>query len=315
MEILTIIHSRKIEYIPIIYEFADKAESHILFYDHADKQYAVEIKASIEQFQEKKGFISKIEMIEVDEDSKNDMQKITQRFRNDNPNLYLNGAGADTALFTVLSSIVLSHHGKVIAYDKEDNSYNLIAQNGFTSQKIQKSMKIEDFVMLMGDELLEEVAQEKILKREDALELLFSDAKQMFKVRHLLKINKKIELKGRYLDILKALKDLDIVDKNYKLRGQDGFVRFGYLFEDFVYLQLIKFAFDDVKVGVKIRFDKQQVENQNIEVSNEFDILVIKENKIGFVECKLGDSLEPLHTIYKSDSIWIILVKIVPVLL
>ena len=102
---------------------------------------------------------------------------------------------------------------------------------------------------------------------------------------------------------MEALKTLGIVNHDYLLNGQEGFVRFGFLFESFVYLHVKNFDFDDIKVGAKIRFDEEQVNTTNIDVVNEFDILTIKNNKIGFIECKIGDSHDPLGTIYKSDSI------------
>jgi len=305
MELLTIVHADKTELIPIIYEFLGKVERHILFYDQAslDEELAFELKSSIEKLNEKYGFSVIVKMIKIDEDSKKDMERISKAFEGNRENLYLNGAGADTALFTVLSSIVLRQGGKVVAYDRDDNSYNLITANGFSNEKIEHNMKIDDFLTLMGEELLEECDKKGIVERKEAVELLFGDAKRMFKVRYLLKTRKTKELKKRYEKVMKALKTLEIVDENDVIKGQEGFVRFGYLFEEFVYLQLEGFTFDDIKVGAKIRFDKGQVQRRNIEVTNEFDILLIKENKIGFIECKMGDSSDPLGTIYKSDSI------------
>jgi len=122
-------------------------------------------------------------------------------------------------------------------------------------------------------------------------------------VRFLLKQRKTKELKQSYPEMVKALTLLEIVDEQGVMNGQEGFVRFGYLFEDFIYLALRAFDFDDIKVGAKIRFDEQQVKRHHIEITNEFDILTIKNNKIGFIECKMGDSLDPLSTIYKSDSV------------
>ena len=164
-------------------------------------------------------------------------------------------------------------------------------------------MNIEDFLMLMGENLLSEHPKEKILKHRKELELLFSNVKRMFNIRFLLKKHQTKKLKERFGNILEALKVLNVVDSDYKIKGQEGFVLFGYLFEEFIYLKLEKFDFDDIKVGVRIRFDQQQVENHSIEIINEFDILTIKDNKIGFIECKIGDSHDPLATVYKSDSI------------
>jgi len=305
MEILTIVHSRRTDYLPIIYEFAKKITRHILFYDHdvVDKAYATELKNSIERFNAKYNLSPEIKMIEIDEDSKKDMQQIAEVFKGKSEDIYLNGLGADVALFTVLSSIILSNDGKVIAYDSKDNSYNLITKNGFTNREIERSMNIEDFLLLMGEELLFENSKEEIEKNQEVLELLFSDVKALFNIRFLLKNRKTKELKSRYSKFLNALERLKIVDEKGIIRGQEAFVRFGYLFEDFIYLQLKQFDFDDIKVGAKIRFDEQQVKRRQIEVTNEFDILIIKNNKIGFIECKIGDSLDPIHTIYKSDSV------------
>lgn len=302
MKLVTIVHSQKIEYIPIIYEFFQKTKQHILVFDQDDRFFADELKNSLNKLNLKYKMKIEIILIEIDEDSKKDMQQTSKVFKGENIEIYLNGAGADTALFTVISSLILNKHGKVIAYDKEDNSYNTVTQNGFSNQKIENNMHLEDFLILMGEELISESPKEKILEHKEELELLFGDPKRMFKVRFLLKHRKTKELKKRYSKIMEALKTLDIVDENDQIKGH-GFVHFGILFEEFVYLQLKDFEFDDIKVGAKIRFDKYQVEQNNIEVSNEFDILIINENKIGFIECKIGDSSDPLSTIYKSDSI------------
>jgi hypothetical protein len=303
LTLITIVHKQKDDYIPMIYEFKEQIEQHVLCYDENDSVVADEMQLSIEKLNHKYSLSSKIKMIKIDEDSKNDLQNTTRLFKENNKTNYLNGAGADTALFIVLSSSILQNNGQVIAYDKEDNSYNLISKNGFLNKHIENNMHLEDFLILMGEELIGECSKETTLQHKEELELIFGDTKRMFKVRFLLKNRKTKELKKRYSKIMEALKTLDIVDENDQIKGQEGFVHFGILFEKFVYLQLKAFEFDDIKVGAKIRFDKDQVAQRNIEVTNEFDILTINENKIGFIECKIGDSSDPLSTIYKSDSI------------
>jgi len=305
MKLVTIISSKKIEFVPIIYEFLDKVKKHIIIFDHAkrEKIYAKELKRSIEKLNQHYNVTSDIVMLEIDEDSKRDMQHIDTVVQRGSDEIYLNGAGADVALFTILSSIVLRADGKVVAYDKEDNSYNLITKNGFVNNKIEHNMSIEDFLTLMGEEILEEVDQKEIIHHKDVLNQLFLDTKRVFKVRKLLVKNRTEELKKRYPKVLDALQILGVVDDKYIMRRQGGLVEFGYLFEKFIFLQLSSFDFDDIKTGVKIRFDVTQVERSGIDVTNEFDILVIKNNRLGFIECKLGSSLDPIGTIYKSDSI------------
>ena len=80
---------------------------------------------------------------------------------------------------------------------------------------------------------------------------------------------------------------------------KNNFVKtsFGKLFEYFIYLKLIEYDFDDIKIGVNLAFD------DNLEVVNEFDILAIKNNHIYTIECKLGTASEASSVIYKLDSL------------
>lgn len=304
MEIITIAHSGKSLLIPIIYEFFKEAKKHIIIYDEAkkDEEYALELKKSIENLNKKYGINNKIEMLKIDEDNQEDMQTIAKIFAESSCELYLNGAGADSALLTVLSAIVLKNGGKALAYDAEDNSYNLISKDKFSNKKIKNSMNIEDYLILMGDELVSEINKKKIEKNKAYLLELFSDIKRVFKVRHLIKNKKLTELK-KYKSEIVALEALGIVDKRGQLSGKDAYAKFGQLFEEYIFLRLEKLDFDDLKVGAIIRFDKKEAEKKKIEVQNEFDILLIKNNRLGFIECKFGSSFEPLGIIYKSDSI------------
>ncbi len=303
MELITIVHSRKTAYIPMIYHFFTQTTQHYLVYDQADRNYAIELQSAIEQLNKHKNYNSKILLIEVDEDCKSDMQRITQRFTKICDEVYLNGGCGDLAIVIVLSNTILTHHGHVIAYDIEDNSYNLISQKGFTHIKTENTMSIYEFLLLMGDTIVEERSKIDIESNEEALNIVFDDMKMMFKVRNLLRNSEYKNLSKSYPKQIKALQKLGVVDENFFLKGQEGFSSFGYLFEQFVYLRLKCFDFDDIKVGVKIRFDQKQAEREKIEVINEFDILVIKNNKIGFIECKIGDPSDPLNTVYKSDSV------------
>ncbi len=223
MKLVTIVSSKKIEFIPIIYEFLKEVTEHIIIFDQAcsDTHYAKELKVSLKKILKHYGLTSKITMLEIDEDSKKDMQHIATKIVATAPDIYLNGAGADIALFTVLSATILQNRGHVIAYDNEDNSYNLISQQGFTNSKIKRNMSIEDFLMLMGEEILEEVDQERIIDHQEALNQLFADTKQMFSLRVLLKQGKQEELKTRYPHLLNPLKQLGVVDDGYMLQGGD----------------------------------------------------------------------------------------------
>ncbi len=92
-----------------------------------------------------------------------------------------------------------------------------------------------------------------------------------------------------------------MIDSHY--RGLKQISYFGILFEEFTYLKLLGYDFDDIKVGAVLLFDSIEDEPNDIKIFNEFDILAIKENHIYTIECKLGDNISPQDIIYKSDSL------------
>jgi hypothetical protein len=77
----------------------------------------------------------------------------------------------------------------------------------------------------------------------------------------------------------------------------------GVYFEQFIFLYMDQFDFDDIKCGIKIAFEREKESERDIVVSNEFDILTIKDNRIGLVECKIGDKFKTVETVYKSDAL------------
>jgi hypothetical protein len=305
MELMTIIHRQKMDYLPIIYAFSSQITKHIIIYDDAEEEsmIAKEVVSSLKAFHTSYDLSTEIELVEIDEDSKQEIQKVIKQFEG-NQKLVLNGTGADSALLIVLSSLVLRNKGRVFSYDKVDNTYNIITEDGFTNHKIEKNMTLEVCLLLMGESIQGEINQDKMMKNAPEILSVFSDIPQMFKIRHLLKTKRSNELLQKYPRLLESLKRLSILDNQYHLQGNEAFVRFGELFEAFIYLKLREyFVFDDIKVGVRICFDKKGSSQERIEIVNEFDILLIHQNKIGFIECKLGDSHTPLETVYKSDSI------------
>jgi len=300
MDLITIVHPNKDDYIPVIFEFKDKVNRHILVYDKADSKYANELKKAIRDIEKIYNLNSQIDTIQIDEDSKIDLLKTIKNLKVSN-NTYLNGSGADIALFVFLSSYVLQNSGKVLAYDIADNSYNIITKNGFENIKIKNLMNIDDYVIMHNDYIESSVDILPLLKYKDRLELLFSDVSKLYKVYRLIKFRDILELEFNYKELAQALIDLNIIDSNYNLKVANNFL--GYLLEKYILLNVIDFDFDDVKYNTIIIFDQEQVTKGDIEVKNEFDILVIKDNKMGFIECKMGVNSDAVNTVYKSDSI------------
>jgi hypothetical protein len=296
MILITIINRESHELTPIIYEYRDRVSKHILIYDDRDVESAKEMERWIE------GFCGDIESIELDEDSKSDMVSIQKYILAlDSSDIYLNATNSDTALLVILSGAVLGSGGKIVAYDKFENSYNIIDSGGFSNHHISDSMGVGDFVSSLGYEILSEVDIDEVVDRGGEILNLFSDFNIFFKVRRYLYQQRVSALASIYPDIISTLIELQMIDKNYRVLKNISY--FGTLFEEFIYLKLREYNFDDIKVGVVVIFDTIEDEPKSLNVNNEFDILAIKDNHIYTIECKLGDNISPQDIIYKSDSL------------
>ena len=300
MILITTINKEISTLIPILFEFKEQVSKHILVYDSDDEKNAFRIKKSIKKFNINHNITQIISLIEIDEDSKVDMLQIQNTLKKEKETLYLNATNADMALIVILSGFVLHHEGRVIAYDAQENSYNLIGKNGFTNHTIKNCMKIEDFLTLSHYELLEEVDKHEIYNFQKSILYIFHNFKIFFKVRDLL-----------YKDLPLFMKKYPIYANHFYNLGimKDGVVvksisYFGTLFEKFIFLQLCMYDFDDIKVGASINFNSTLNRDEKLEIVNEFDILAIKNNHIYTVECKLGDKyVDAQKVIYKSDSL------------
>jgi len=297
--LITTINKEIFTLIPILFEFKEKITKHMLVYDSDDKQNAFRVKMSIEKFNNNHNISQTISLIEVDEDSKTDMLQIQNTLKKEKETLYLNATNADMALIVILSGFVLHHEGKVIAYDAQENSYNLIDKNGFTNHTIRKSMKIEDFLTLSHYELLEEVDKSEIYAFQKSLVYIFHDFKIFFKVRNLLYKNLPLFVKN-YPIYANHFYNLGIMKNGLVVKPMSYF---GTLFEQFIFLQLCMHDFDDIKIGASIQFHSTTNRDATLHVVNEFDILAIKNNHVYTVECKLGDNIDAQEVIYKSDSL------------
>jgi len=296
MILITIINRDPQELTPIIYEYQDMVDRHILISDDQDRDSAKKMKRWID------GFCSNVEIIELDEDSKLDMVSVQEHIISLNSsNIYLNATNSDTALLVVLSGVVLRCDGKIIAYDKFENSYNLIDKSGFSNYNIKNSMRVNEFVSSLGYEITSEVSTDEIIKRGEKIERLFADFNILFKVRRAIQQNRVSSLLSLYPTVIKILIELGVIDKAYKSIKSISY--FGTLFEEFIYLKLLKYGFDDIKIGVVVLFNSLKDEPKSVDVNNEFDILAIKDNHICTIECKLGDNISPQDIIYKSDSL------------
>ena len=68
------------------------------------------------------------------------------------------------------------------------------------------------------------------------------------------------------------------------------------MFEEYIYHLIVdNFDFDDVMTGALVEIDEG--------IRNEFDILMIKNNHLHTIECKLVNGLDGEHFVYKTDLV------------
>jgi hypothetical protein len=105
-------------------------------------------------------------------------------------------------------------------------------------------------------------------------------------------------------DMLETLCNLKIVDAHYNLIRNQQKVLQGDLLEEYMFWLCEALNPDDIMMGVKIDFEDEKSEpHAQYRVMNEFDILMMHNNRIYTVECKFSKHLEGLEIIYKYDAI------------
>ena len=296
MTLISIFSNNNIfELIPIIYEFKEKIKTHYIICDEVDKKEAKRFKKAIKNLLVRYNLKFKNRLIALDEDSKSEFEALTKDIKS--KNLYLNATNADTSLIVLFSYFVLKNKGLIIAYDKFENSYNLISKKHFSNHHIKHNMKLYDFFTLLDYKIEKNQSLKEILKKKEPLKTLFKDFEALFYIRK--NYNNLSSISSLYQPQLEALQELEFIDKSLKPIKPTNL--FGFLFEEFIALELIRYNFDDIKVGVQLIFDKKN----DITLRNEFDMIAIKDNHIYTFECKFGSqkNLDPQDIVYKSDSL------------
>ena len=281
--------------LPITYEFKEKITKHIIVYDDAKQ----EIKESWRMIRGQKAFHDSLpknssfdyELVtmKIDEDSYESIQECFHRIKKlieDPKELYLNTTDGLSSISVVLSSNTLSFGGKVIAYDRYANTYNLHTQNSMKKYLINNNMDIQSHLMLKGYTLLEVTDKDVLHHRKDVVLELTKDLTRFKEFTNL--------LQKKSLDDIISFDDYKTLLESINKKEQK-FIQ-GVVFEEYIYHLIVdKFDFDDVWTGVKVKFDEG--------VENEFDILMIKDNHLHTIECKFVNNLNGTHFVYKTELI------------
>lgn len=278
---------------PILFEFKDKIVKHIIIHD--DSKYEKNmIKKVMEAEVKFKSFYSikyQTYSIQIDEDSYDSIiscfKKIEIYSNSDFQNIYFNATDGLVSSTIILSDKLLDKGARFIAYDIFDNGYNLVSKNSMEKRKIINNKDIQTHFILKGHEILSKGNKLEAYRRKttvmkicEELEILQDFATKIQNKNHE-DINGFTELK----DLLFKIEKLD--DKMFIQGG---------IFEEYIYWLIEdNFDFDQVMFNIKIEFD--------FKVLNEFDVLMIKDNHVHVIECKLRKSVPGEDYVYKLDSV------------
>jgi hypothetical protein len=295
MVLVSIIGDFQSSILPITYEFREEMRKHIIVYDDskADRQEAERIIRGQRAFMERAAKSPKehyeIETICIDEDSYSSilgaLEKIKQHAESYS-DIYLNTTDGLSSIAIVLSSSLLEIGAKIISYDRYANTYNLHTAQGMQKHPIRHNMDIRSHLILKDYKILSEPDTKALMQRKELIMELGEDLSEYKQFVRALGDEPLGTLKGytRYKEIFQKM-GID----------QHSFIQ-GTVFEEYIYHLIVDhFDFDDVWTGVHVSFDEK--------VSNEFDILMIKDNHLHTIECKFTDKINGTHYVYKTELV------------
>jgi len=278
--------------VPISYAFRKKIKKHIIVYDdsHGDRREARRLLRGQRAFLEENSDIryTLLPMI-IDEDSYSSLHRCVQRIKDEADSysdIYLNATDGLSSVVLVLSHQLMDVGAKVLAYDRYANTYNQHTKQGMQKYTIKESMDIKSHLLLKGYTILETPNIHTLAQRKQHIIALTRDLNRYKQFAGEVGRVGLAEVEG-YTEFKSHLRAMNISDRKF-IQGT--------VFEEYIY-HLIRdhFDFDDVTTGVKVRFEEG--------VENEFDILMIKENHLHTIECKLVSGLNGEHFVYKTEQI------------
>jgi hypothetical protein len=263
--------------LPLFYEFRYEIKKHYIVYDDArsDAIKAKKIQKGTKSFIKKYALDIETEMLQIDEDSKQSIEKIVaiiKKMRTEDKRVLVNVTDGLANIALLLSYELLDKNVEFVTYDRFDNTYNLLTIDKMHFKTISESINIEDHFLLKDIEIISREALENdIIYQQQLIEFFENFHADRYEfTSHVKSISRQIKSKQT-----------------------------GFLFEEFIYMLLKDLNHDDIAIGIKIT-DKY---SEYSEIINEFDILIMKENHLHMIECKFLEVEKKSELIYKVDSV------------
>ena len=291
--------------IPVVYHYRKEIYEHILVSQSKDLPFAIRFKHGMQRFAKSYHIRWKIIILEIDAQ---DFEKATRQFTNyfdGFKDCLLNTTLAMPILGELLGEVVLSSGGEVINYDIFTNKLFLLNQNSTTSTIVASKLTLHSFLTFLDYTIVSQSTKQNLHHRKEHILALYKNPARFNKLRYALlypELNRDFEF-SFYKDLLNILEQLQVVEGNTLIQNKRAFLS-GTIFEEYIFWLCQELEFDDIAMGVRIDFDgTTQEPNSNYHIYNEFDILLMKDNKIFVIECKYSNYIDGLELVYKYDAI------------
>ncbi|MGE4511734.1 MAG: DUF1887 family CARF protein [Sulfurimonadaceae bacterium] len=277
MTLVSIVGDFHSSILPLFYHFSADINKHVIVYDdfRRDVVQAQKLIKGTQAFIEKHTLPITTHAIELNEDSYESIEKVIDtllEIQSDPKELLINATDGLANIALLLSHKLLEKGIRFLIYDRFDNSYNILSKNSMLHVQIESSIPVLEHFMLKDVKVLtcQEPTFAEQAERElnDFFELYGGDKK---------------EYAAKSAAPLKTILDTQT----------------GFLYEFYIYNLLKRLNHDDIRMGVKT----SDIYSATSSLHNEFDILIMKNNRLHMIECKFRDDLKKVDLIYKADSI------------
>ena len=255
--------------LPLFFELHPQIERHIIVYDDfkTDVEHARDIFDGTKRFIKTNKLPIETYTVKLDEDSKESIERAISGIVVLCPKMeeiYVNVTDGLANIALLMSHKYLDKGMNFLTYDRYDNTYNLLNKDTMQQHSMQRNMTIEEHFMLKNIKVVHENSTQ--LAKKYAYELV-----EYFE----------------YFDANAEGFIQTFPNKKELLDTANGF-----LYEFYIYNLLKDLNHDDIRVGIKVE-----------EPSNEFDILILKENHLHMIECKFQEYPKKVDLLYKLDSV------------
>jgi len=297
--------------IPVLYAYKDQIKHHVLLCDDepANHERAKTLQKGMQHFSAQHNLGWYTQIASTNEDSASQIELVAKKQFEYEGDIWLNATDGYPAMSIVLSDFIRKEGGKVLSYDHFDNDLHVIEPDGsMTTAPLGSKLDIESFLTLLDYKILTKQTKSQLQNRKKYIFELYDKVSLFQKVRQSLvaeSLGQKDDFdRSMSTEILNSLQHLNIVNTNHKLIKSEQKTIQGDLFEEYVFWLCEALNPDDIMMGVRIDFDDEHHEPRyERRVINEFDILMMHNNRIYTVECKFSKQLEGLEIIFKYDAI------------